>query len=98
MEDETGEISTRPTANDWIAYIVGFPMFTAIAAMLPLLLLQSHYVHTPTGTAPTWAIVGVLLFGAVVAFWFMSRLVNRHFWRLTRSELIGGILGMFAIH
>jgi hypothetical protein len=68
-------------------------MFTAIAAMLPLLLLQSHYVHTPTGTAPTWAIVGVLLFGAVVAFWFMSRLVNRHFWRLTRSELIGGITG-----
>jgi hypothetical protein len=85
--------STRPTSSDWIAYIVGFPMFTAIAAILPLLLLQSHCVHTPTGTAPSWAIVGVLLFGAVVAFWFTSRLVSRHFWRLTQSELIGGITG-----
>jgi hypothetical protein len=93
MKDDIWEISTRPTSSDWIAYIVGFPMFTAIAAMLPMLLLQSHYVHTPTGTAPSWAIVGVLLFGAVVAFWFTSRLVNRHFWRLTQSELIGGITG-----
>jgi hypothetical protein len=93
MKEEIGEISTRPTSRDWIAYIVGFPMFTAIAAILPLLLVQSHYVHTPTGTAPAWEIVGVLLLGAVVAFWFTSRLVNRHFWRLTRSELIGGITG-----
>jgi hypothetical protein len=93
VKQEIGEISTHPTPSDWIAYVVGFPMFTAIAAVLPLLLLQSHYVHTPTGTAPSWAIAGVLLCGAVVAFWFTWRLVNRHFWRLTRSELIGGITG-----
>ena len=93
MKEERGEISTRPTSRDWIAYTVGFPMFTAIAAILPLLLVQSHYIHTPTGDAPAWVIVGGLLFGAVVAFWFTSRLVNRHFWRLTRSELIGGITG-----
>jgi hypothetical protein len=93
MKEEIDAISTHPTSKDWLAYIVGFPMFTAIASILPLLLLQSHYVRTPTGTAPSWAIVGVLIFGAVVAFWFTSRLVSRHFWRLTSSELIGGITG-----
>ncbi len=93
MREETGEISTRPTSKDWLGYIVGFPMFTLIAAILPLLLVQSHYLHTPAGTAPPWAIIGAVLFGAIVSFWFTSRLLNRHFWRLTQSELIGGMTG-----
>lgn len=29
----------------------------------------------------------------MVAGWFTGRLINRHFWRLTQSELIGGITG-----
>jgi hypothetical protein len=93
VDNESGEISTRPTATDWRWYIVGFPMYTAIASILPLLLLQWRYIHAPTGRAPAWALVGGLLFGAAVAFWFTSRMVNRQYWRLTQSELIGGMTG-----
>ena len=93
MKEQNSEISTCPTSSDWMAYIIGFPIFTLIASILPLLLLQSRYVHTPTGKAPAWATTCVALFGAAIAFWFTSRLVNRHFWRLTESELIGGITG-----
>ncbi len=86
-------ISTRPTSKDWMAYIIGFPMFSIIAAVLPLLLLQWHYLHTRTGTAPPWAMAGVFGLGAVIALWFICRLINSQFWRLTQSELINGMTG-----
>lgn len=93
MREEAGDISTRPTSKDWRGYIVGFLTFTAIAAILPLILLQFCYVNTPAGTAPSSEIVVVILFSAFVSFWFCSRLVNRNFWCLTQSELIGGVTG-----
>jgi hypothetical protein len=93
MRADTGGISTRPTSKDWRGYIVGFLTFTAIASILPLILLQFHYVNTPAGTAPSSQIVGVVVLSAFVSFWFCSRLVNRNFWCLTQSELIGGITG-----
>ena len=93
MREEAGDISTRPTSKDWLGYAIGFPMFTVTAAILPLLLVQSHYIHTPAGTAPLWEIIGAVMFGAVVSLWFTSRLLNRHYWRLSAFELIGGMTG-----
>jgi len=93
VKDESGEISTGPNANDWLACILGFPMYTAIASILPLLLLQWPYMNTPNGRAPAWAFAGILLFGAAVAAWFTGRLLNRQFWRLTQSELVSGMRG-----
>ncbi|PYJ85829.1 MAG: hypothetical protein DME22_07715 [Verrucomicrobia bacterium] len=87
------EIATHPGRKDWIASVVSFPMLTSIGAIVPLLLLTSFRVHSSTGRAPPVAILGCLLFGAAVAFWFVRRMISRQYWRLTQSELIGGMSG-----
>lgn len=87
------EISTRPTPRDCAAYILALPAFTIIAVVLPMTFLQWHYVHTSNSHAPAWAVTIILLFGAAVAFVFVFRLFNRHFWRLSQTELMGGVTG-----
>jgi hypothetical protein len=93
MLEDRREISTRPTLRDWTAYIAGFFGFTAIAAILPLLAVTWFYINMRSGRAPAWVIVSVLLFGAVVALWFICTLIGRQCWRLSESELITGITG-----
>ena len=80
-----------------MAYAVGFPMFACIAAIPPLLLLQFFYLKTSSGRAPASAILAGCAFGVCVSFWFIRRSINRQCWRLTDSELIGGIRGQLRL-
>ena len=85
------KIATKPTRSDWLSLvIVGFPMFTIIAAVIPLLCVGYFYLHSPTGDSPVPAKIGCLIFGAVVTFWFIRRELNRKYWTLTETELISG--------
>jgi hypothetical protein len=93
MKSTGWQISTRPTPRDCAAYVLAFPVFTSIAAVLPMVFLQWHYVHTSSSRAPARAVAVVLLFGAAIAFVFIFRLFNRHFWALNQTELIGGMTG-----
>ena len=87
MDDE----STEPTRSDWIALvIVGFPLFTSLASMIPMICVGYYYMHSPTCEAPLPAKIACLVFGAIVAFWFIRRELNRKYWLLTRTELICG--------
>lgn len=82
---------------DWLFYIGGFPFIACIASLPPmlLLLLIEFHVKTPSGQVPfparMAALAFPLVFGSCVSFWLINRCVNRQYWRLTDSELIGGI-------
>ncbi len=93
MNSRLQDIATRPTPRDWMAYAFGLPMFACMAAIPPLLLVQFLYLKTPSGQAPASVIVAVFAFGLCISFWFLRRYINRQYWRLTDSELIGGIRG-----
>jgi hypothetical protein len=97
MNSRLQDIATRPTPRDWMAYAVGFPMFACIAAIPPLLLLQFFYLKTSSGQAPVSAIVAGFAFGLCISSWFVRRSINRQCWRLTDSELIGGIRGQVRL-
>jgi hypothetical protein len=87
------EIATHPSRKDWLAYIIGFPMFAAIAAIIPMLVLAYFTINSPAGHAPQWANALILLFGVSIAFWFVQRMSNRQYWRLTETELSSGRTG-----
>ena len=85
------EVATEPTRSDWIYLaIIGFPMFTCIAAIIPMLCVGYFYLHSPTGDAPVLAKIICLIIGAILSFWFVRRELNRKYWLLTRTELICG--------
>ncbi len=85
------EITTHPNRKDWITAIVFFPMYVLFAAILPWVGLNYFYLHSPTGKPPLLLDIAAFIFGAVVAFWFFWRIINRQYWQLTESELIFGI-------
>lgn len=91
------EIATHPSRNDWIAYIIGFPTFTAIATIPPMMVLAYFTVNSSAGRAPVWAIALVVAFGAAVAFWFIRRMSNRQYWHLTDTDLLGGRTGSIRL-
>lgn len=85
------EIATEPTKSDWISLvIVGFPLFTCIAAIIPMSCVGYFYLGSPTADTPVPAKIACLIFGAVLAFWFIRRELNRKYWLLTGTELIYG--------
>jgi hypothetical protein len=83
--------STEPTKSDWVALaIIGFPMFTCIGSLIPLMCVSYFYLGSPTADAPVPAKISCLLAGALLAFWFVRRELDRKYWLLTGSELICG--------
>jgi len=80
-----------------MAYALGLPMLACMAAIPPLLLVQFLYLKTPSGRAPESVIVTVFAFGLCMSIWFLRRCINRQYWRLTDSELIGGIRGQLRL-
>ena len=84
------EVATEPTRSDWVSLAIGFPMFTCIAAIIPILCVGYFYLGSPTSDAPIPAKIACLIIGAVVAFWFVRRELNRKYWLLTRTEIIYG--------
>jgi hypothetical protein len=91
------EIATHPSRNDWIAYAIGLPLFTAIAAAIPMMALVYFTLNSPAGHAPQWSIALVIAFGATVSFWFVRRMINQQYWRLTETELVGGRTGNICL-
>jgi hypothetical protein len=87
------DIKTSPRTEDWIHLCLGIPLFAIIAAILPLLALVAFYTTSPRGRPPVFGVVIVLIFGVFVGTWFMLRLLDRLYWCLTESELIGGMRG-----
>jgi hypothetical protein len=89
-DEATIELATRPTRGDWISYGLVFVMLTAIGAIVPLMAAEHFALNSPSGRAPLCAVI--VCFACVVpfSFQFVKSRVNRHYWRLTESELIGG--------
>jgi hypothetical protein len=86
-------ISTSPSSKDWVGFWVGFVVYTAVCAILPLLLLHWHYASTSASGTPFWAIVVVLLVCAGGSLWYTFRLIDRQVWKLTMVELVAGSAG-----
>jgi len=85
------KIATEPTRLDWITLaVIGFPMFTCIGAIIPMLCVGYFYLGSATATTPVPAKIACLIIGAILAFWFVRRELNRKYWLLTRTELIYG--------
>jgi hypothetical protein len=87
------EIKITPGAMNWIGCVPAFLLSGIIGAILPMLAVDYFYLHSATGHAPKIVIVIPLGFGAFVGTWFVWRLFDRLYWRLTETELIGGIRG-----
>ncbi|MBI5775228.1 MAG: hypothetical protein HZA89_16010 [Verrucomicrobia bacterium] len=87
------EIATRPSKSDWFASIIVCPIFVAIGAIPPLLVVSGFYIDSPTGRTPKLALAGCLVIGAILALWFSWRTLNRFYWHLTEAELIVGRWG-----
>jgi len=85
------EVATKPTRSDWISLaIIGFPMFTCIAAIIPMLCVGYFYLHSPTGDAPALAKIICLIIGATISFWFVRGQLNCKYSLLTGTELVYG--------
>lgn len=92
MIDDGREIRTSLSGRDKVGCVVGFFVYTAMGAALPLIISQWLYLNTPSG-APGWALALSLLLGVAASIWFIGSVVSRSLWRLTDSELINGITG-----
>ena len=85
------EASTESARSDWIwLAIIGFPMFTCMAAIMPVLCVDYFYLGSPTTDAPVPVKIGCLIIGAMLALWFVRRELNRKYWLLTETALIYG--------
>ena len=85
------DVATEPTRSDWLSLVfIGFPVFTSIASMIPMVCVGYYYMQPPTYDTPWPAKIACLILGAIVAVWFILRELNRKYWLLTGTELVYG--------